>query len=262
MRILITGHKGFIGSHAVRYFSDLFDVVTFEWGEPFPDLDHVRWVLHFGAISSTTAQDVEQVLTQNLDFSTQLLTECLNRNINFQYSSSASVYGSRSDFCEHSPVDPRSPYAWSKYLFERVAKQHTKLADDKGIVIQGFRYFNVFGHGEDHKEQPSAWSLFRRQARQGHITLWTHDPEPARDMVPVEKVIDTHHRFMMIPESGVWNIGTGQVTTFKSVAESVANEFSVPIEQKPIPQKFLDQYQFYTCADLTKINKILGDYDV
>lgn len=262
MRILITGHKGFIGSHAVRYFQNFFDICTFEWGDDLPDLDGVKWVMHFGAISSTAERDIERVLRQNLDFSQYLLTECLARDINFQYSSSASIYGSQQSWCEDGPTDPQSPYAWSKYLFERIAGQHITEADDRGIVIQGFRYFNVYGTGEDHKDQPSAWSLFRRQAKLGPIRLWNHDPEPARDMVPVQQVIDMHHRFMLVPESGVWNIGTGTATSFRSVAETAAQEFGVPIVESPIPHHLQRQYQVYTCADMTKTHDTLDRYDV
>lgn len=256
MRILITGHKGFIGSHAVRHFQNQFDVVKFEWGDRL-DLTDVCWVMHFGAISSTAERDIERVLRQNLDFSQDLMMQCLDRGINFQYSSSASVYGNQSGWCESVPVDPQSPYAWSKYLLERFANKHMGRAAEQGIVIQGFRYFNVYGTGEDHKDQPSAWSLFRRQARTGDIKLWVHDPEPARDMVPVQQVIDMHHRFMQVPESGVWNIGTGTATSFRSVAEIVAKEYQVPISESAIPAHLQQQYQFYTCADMTKTHETL-----
>lgn len=262
MRILITGHRGFIAGHAVRYFSQFFDVVTFEWGDQLPSLDGVKWIMHFGAISSTAERDVDRVLTQNLDFSQYLLQQCLDNGINLQYSSSASIYGSQQAWAEHGPVDPQSPYAWSKYLFERYAQRFQGQADDSGIVIQGFRYFNVYGTGEDHKDQPSALSLFRRQAKSGSVRLWTHDPEPARDMVPVHQVIDTHHRFMLVPESGVWNIGTGTATSFRSVAQSVASEFSVPIMESAIPEHLQRQYQLYTCADMTKTNSTLARYDI
>ena len=43
--------------------------------------------------------------------------------------------------------DPQKPHAWSKYLFDRwVTGIHPK------IIFQGFRYFNVYGPNEEHKE--------------------------------------------------------------------------------------------------------------
>ena len=145
--ILITGHEGFIGGHFYKYFLDANKPVRgFEWGDQL-DLSDITTVIHLGAISSTTETNVDKVMRQNYDFSVSLLDECVERGIDFQYASSASVYGKNSIFMENSPVDPRTPYAWSKYMFERYAKQkQTK------IKIQGFRYFNVWAEtGEERK---------------------------------------------------------------------------------------------------------------
>jgi len=72
MKILVTGHKGFIGNHMLRALSD-HNTITFEWGEVFPKLDGVDTVMHIGAISSTTETNIEKIMTQNYDFSCELL---------------------------------------------------------------------------------------------------------------------------------------------------------------------------------------------
>ena len=56
MKILVTGHKGFIGSNMVRYLKEKtnHEVTTFEWGDPHPTIKGLDWVFHIGAISSTT----------------------------------------------------------------------------------------------------------------------------------------------------------------------------------------------------------------
>ena len=123
MRILVTGHKGFIGSNMVKELRD-HDVDTYDWDGVVPGVMDYDWVIHMGAISSTTETDIEKVLTQNLDFSIALYDQCKRFGVNFQYSSSASVYGRGTEFNEESPVDPRTPYAWSKYLFERYVEKN------------------------------------------------------------------------------------------------------------------------------------------
>ena len=114
MKILLTGHRGFIGSNMLRALEN-HDVKTFEWGDQLPDVSDRDWVIHMGAISSTVETDVEKVLKQNTDFSIWLLQQAIKHRVNFQYSSSASVYGSHGGvnqpFKEEDPVDPRSPYA-------------------------------------------------------------------------------------------------------------------------------------------------------
>jgi ADP-L-glycero-D-manno-heptose 6-epimerase len=262
MRILITGHRGFIGGHAQEYFQHSAEVETLEWGDADPDLHGVDWVMHFGAISSTAERDVDRVLRQNYDYSRHLLDCCLAQGVNFQFSSSASVYGATDHFQESGPVSPQSPYAWSKYLFERYAQSRWSLAEFEGIHIQGFRYFNVYGTGEDHKDQPSPWTTFRRQAQTGVIRVFDIHPEPQRDFVPVERVIDLHHRFISVTESGIWNIGSGEPRTFLSIAQEIARETGAQIQRVPAPQHLLDQYQHYTCADLTKLNSTLAHYRV
>jgi ADP-L-glycero-D-manno-heptose 6-epimerase len=262
MRILITGNRGFIGGTACGYFSDCAEIETLDWGESLPDLTDVDWVMHFGGLSSTAERDVDRVMRQNYDYSCWLLDQCLRSHTNLQYSSSASIYGDTTHFTESGPVDPRSAYAWSKYLFERYAAKQTPAAQALGLQIQGFRYFNVYGAGEDHKDQPSAWSLFRRQARSGEIRLFEADPEPARDMVPVDRVMQVHHAFLDVPESGVWNVGTGRAMTFRAVAERVAAETGAVIRTVPMPAHLRAQYQYHTQADLTKLLDTLSRYSV
>jgi ADP-L-glycero-D-manno-heptose 6-epimerase len=254
-RLLITGSRGFIGSHAMRYFSRMHDVIGYDYdANHFPETQGFDWVMHFGAISSTNERDVEKVLTQNLDFSIRLFDACRTSGTNLQFSSSASIYGRTDHFREDGPVDPQSVYAWSKYLFERHVRGF-----EHDIIVQCFRYFNVYGSGEDHKTQPSPHSLFRRQSE---ISVFRGDDGRVaqRDFVPVENIIQTQERFLDIPESGVWNIGTGQPQTFREVADKISKETGARIDEKPLPEELSRQYQWYTCADLTKLNETLRHY--
>lgn len=257
MKILITGNRGFIGSHAQRTFIKAgHEVVTYEWNlDSLPRIEGLDWVLHFGAISSTTERDVAKVIEQNLDFSIWLYNECTKYNVNLQWSSSASVYGLGSDFRESAPVDPRSPYAWSKYLFEHhIAKNPSK------ITCQGFRYFNVYGDNERHKgSQASPYHQFTLQAQTSDsIKVFVGSENFRRDFIPVEQVIDTHIQFLDVTESGIWNVGTGQTKSFMDIALEIAEKYKVGISTIPFPKELEYSYQKYTCADLTKLQQTLG----
>jgi ADP-L-glycero-D-manno-heptose 6-epimerase len=254
MKVLLTGYKGFIGSHMLRALQN-HDVSVYEWGDQYPSLKNTDWVIHIGAISSTTEKDVEKIMIQNYEFSVQLYEDCKINGVNLQYSSSASVYGLNDQFKESSPVDPRTPYAWSKYLFERYVEKHPS-----NIITQGFRYFNVYGSGEEHKgNQASPFCQFNQQAKtNGMIEVFENSEQFRRDFVPVETIVSTHLKFLNIKESGVWNIGTGNTKSFKEVAEM----FNVPIREIPMPEHLKLSYQKYTCADLTKLNETLRrNYD-
>jgi ADP-L-glycero-D-manno-heptose 6-epimerase len=208
MKILVTGHKGFIGSYLARAVKQAgYELFTYEYGEAYPTVSKLDWIMHLGAISDTTERNVNKVMAQNYDFSVQLYNEAKQFGVNFQYASSASVYGLSGTFNEDSPVDPRTPYAWSKYMFERYVHQHSSNS-----IVHGFRYFNVYGpDGEEHKgKQASPFMQFKKQAEeQGKIEVFENSEDYYRDFVPVSDIINTHLKFLKVKESSIWNVGTG-----------------------------------------------------
>lgn len=243
MKIFLTGHKGFIGSNLARAWAH-YDLHTADWGDDWPDLKGFDWVVHVGAISATTERDVEKVMSQNYDYSVELYECCLKYGVNFQFASSASVYGMGTVFEESVPVDPRNPYAWSKYLVERYIRQNP--ADN--LRVQCLRYFNVYGPGEEHKgPQASPFTQFERQAKEkGRITLF--DVDSRRDFVHVKDVVNIQTMFLHSRASGVFNVGTGRTMSFREIAEL----YDVPIDVVPLPDNLKASYQSYTCADMTR----------
>lgn len=255
MKVLVTGHKGFIGQNLVKYIQDNTDweVNGWEWEEgKYPTVDGNDWVIHLGAISSTTEQDIDKVMKQNLEFSQWLYKSCQWNYANLQYSSSASVYGNGSDFREHVGCQPRNHYAYSKYLFERWANQQKP-----NKIIQGFRYFNVYGNYEDHKgNQASPVTQF---SKQDPIKLFENSDNYRRDFVAVEDICRVHVEFVKrVTESGVWNVGTGNAVSFQHVANLISKQRQVPIQYIDMPEVLKNSYQAYTCADLTKLEATLG----
>lgn len=265
MKILLTGNKGFIGKNLERRLRLSHQLITYDWKdapgfENLPLSSDLDWVIHTGAISSTTETDTKKITEQNIQFTTDLFDYCVANNINFQYSSSASVYGTNAaEFSESSPCAPANLYAESKLITEQYM---TDLSPDN-IKWQIFRYFNVFGDDEDHKgNQASPYFKFKKQAReQGVIELFEHSEQYLRDFVPVELITDIHVKMLRSTESGIWNLGTGIATSFQTVAESIANAYGAAIRYIPMPLNLKDHYQKYTCADITKINNTLNSID-
>lgn len=260
MKILVTGNRGFIGSHmAQALLNQNHNVVTHEWGESEPDIRGFDWLIHMGAISSTVERDVEKVMRQNVDNSIEWLEECIKHKVNMQFSSSASIYGRGTVFVEDANPDPQTPYAWSKYLFER----HVQRLGPLPIRVQMFRYFNVFGSNEDHKgSQASPYHQFTQQAKnRKEIIVFEGSDRAARDFIPVSEVIDTQIKFFDIKDSGVYNVGTGNVTTFLEIAEAIAKTHDARIRNVPMPESIAKGYQWYTCADMSKTQRLLNALD-
>ena len=256
MKILVTGHKGFIGQNlTLDLVNEGHEVFTYEWGYPPPNVRGMDWVIHLGAISSTTETNVRKILDQNVVFTIQLIEECIEHGVNMQFASSASIYGDTLGFREDGPVRPLNHYARSKFLIEQYIK--TRNAP---IAIQAFRYFNVYGPNEDHKGgQASPYTQFRNQAIQtGKIKVFEGSEHCRRDFIPVSGIILLHKQFFNVKESGVWNFGTGYAKSFLDVAQEIAEKYDATIETIPFPEHLKEHYQYYTCADLTKLKATLS----
>jgi ADP-L-glycero-D-manno-heptose 6-epimerase len=256
VKILITGHEGFIGKNLAPFLDKDNELFGYEFNpDSLPDVTGYDWVIHLGAISSTTERDIDKVMLQNYEFSKWLFNECNNKGVNLQYASSASVYGTNTEFNEDAPKLPQSYYATSKYLFDRWVMQQSH-----NIIVQGFRFFNVYGPGEDHKgDQASPVTKFFKQAREkGVITLFENSDKYLRDFIYVGDCCNIHRFMLTSSESGIFNIGTGVATSFQTIAELISKRFNAKIEYVPMPNSLNGQYQEYTCADIDQLRKLVN----
>ena len=65
---------------------------------------------------------------------------------------------------------------------------------------------------------------------------------------------------MHIDEMGIWNVGTGETTSFTTIAHSIAKKYNAKVEPIPMPENLIGQYQKYTCSDNTKLLKTIGKF--
>ena len=262
LKILITGADGFIGKnlkehlmdqgHGIAEYTYIKNVV--------PDCSQFDKVIHMGAISSTTERDVEKVLQHNLDFSHRLMQVCDMQGVDLIYASSASVYGDGQMFNEDAPKQPQSPYAWSKYLFDRSVEMVSW--DEYKCNIKGLRFFNVYGEHEDHKgDQMSVFHKFTNQAKEtGKVHPFEGSDEYLRDFIYVGDVCKIIEKMMYVDEMGIYNVGMGETTSFGSIANTIADKYNATVEPIPMPGVMQGQYQKYTCSDNTKLLKAIGDF--
>ena len=266
MRVLITGHKGFIGRNLGAYLQHKgHEVEGYDYIEnKVPDPQDYDRVVHLGAISSTTERDVEKVLKQNLEFSQRLLQLCDQSGTTLIYASSASVYGNvqaRNDLKqikENYPVYPQSPYSWSKYLFDKMVFEIPEFR----INVQGLRMFNVYGTGEQYKsEQQSVFGKFELQAKNlKEITVFEKSEHIRRDFIWVGDVCQIIEKMFDVDATDIWNIGTGVAPSFMDIANAYAKKYDAKVKTIPLPEHLVGQYQYYTCADNTKLINSIGEY--
>lgn len=258
MRILVTGHLGFIGRNMCAFLhkQDGVHIDGFEWdGTSRPIVRHYDWIIHLGAITDTHTLDVETVLTQNYDFSCWLLDECQHHGVNLQYASSHKVYGNTNNFEESATCVPLGPYAWSKYLFDRYA-----FSRSHSSYVQGFRYFTVYGKWQHVKSDPNALHKWRQQARkEGKITVWQGADKIKRDWVWVGDVVKLHWDFInTVKGSGIWNVGTGLNHSYMDIAEYIAEQEGVPVEYNDVEAELRPFYRDNAQADLKHLKETIG----
>ena len=253
MDILITGYAGFIGQNITEALQQ-HKLTLIEKDDEIPNLKNFDWVIHLGAESSTTTS-IENAMKYNYEYSVELYEQCKKHNVNLQWASSASVYGNNNTtFKETDTPNPESPYAWSKYLFERYIEQNPS-----NIIVQGFRYFNVYGKHEEHKgNMASPYHQFTQQAKKdGVIKLFEGSDNFYRDFIPVVNVVEWHLRLLTKNVSGIFNVGSGKVKSFLDVAKEIQKWIPCKIEYIPFPEHLKGQYQEYTCANIYKIKRLL-----
>jgi ADP-L-glycero-D-manno-heptose 6-epimerase len=259
MKILITGYKGFIGRNMMDWChaEEGWQVEGWDWDpKSKPNVIEYDWVIHLGAIADMTATDIDAVMIQNYEFSQWLFEECNRHGVHLQYASSSSVYGDTKDFSEYAPCKPDTPYAWSKYLFDRWVFQQ-----EQHVMVQGFRYFNVYGkymHLRD--KRANVIHKWREQARkEGKITVWENAETVKRDWTWVGDVCRLQIDFIKtVNGSGIWNVGTGLSHSFLDIAEEIAEQEKVSIEFEPVSAEYAKSMRWKTQADLTKLKETIG----
>jgi ADP-L-glycero-D-manno-heptose 6-epimerase len=259
MKILVTGHLGFIGRNMTAFLSkqDGFEIDGYEWHpKERPDVRGYDWVIHLGAVADMTEPDVEKCMTMNYDFSCWLFKECQKHSVHLQYASSSSVYGNTKSFEETAPCSPQTPYAWSKYLFDRWV-----FNQQPTVFVQGFRYFNVYGKWMHLRgKRANAIYKWRQQARkEGKVTVWENAEHIRRDWTWVGDVCQLHLDFInTVNGSGIWNVGSGLTHSFLDIAEYIAEQEGVELEYVPMPATEVPRFRSKTCADLAHLKETVG----
>jgi ADP-L-glycero-D-manno-heptose 6-epimerase len=221
-------------------------------------------VFHLGACSSTTVTDADFVLRNNFAYTKSLCRWALFSGSRFVYASSAATYGDGSAGMDDKASDlarfrPLNLYGYSKHLFDLYAMREGILDD-----IVGIKYFNVFGPNEYHKGDMRSLvcKAFDEIQKTGRIRLFkSYKPEypdggQMRDFVYVKDAVDmTLHLAETEAVGGLYNIGSGTARTWIDLAHSLfaALGKKPEIEFFDMPESIRHQYQYYTCADISKL---------
>jgi ADP-L-glycero-D-manno-heptose 6-epimerase len=221
---------------------------------------------HLGACSSTTEKDATYLIRNNFEYTKKLALFALKNSARFIYASSAATYGDgnrgfsddEAGLCDFRPLNM---YGYSKQLFDLWAWR-------RGILgkMVGLKYFNVFGPNEYHKGDMRSLVVkaFEQIKSTGEIGLFKSyrseyaNGEQMRDFVYVKDAADmTLHFLNHKAASGIYNVGSGMANTWNRLASAIFEALGKPtrIDFLDMPDTIREKYQYYTCADISKIRK-------
>ncbi|MBZ4642458.1 MAG: ADP-glyceromanno-heptose 6-epimerase [Deferribacteraceae bacterium] len=297
--IVVTGAAGFIGSYLVSYLNKLGEdrillidkLGTKEkWknllGKKFIDFidrdyfignienfKNIKFIFHIGACADTTELNLDYLMKINFEYSKKLFKFAEEQKIPFIYASSAATYGAGEyGYCDDvsfiEKLRPLNPYGFSKQIFDEWVLRQT----DKPPFWAGFKFFNVFGPNEYHKGRMASviFHAFNQLKETKKIRLfkshregYSHG-EQKRDFVYVHDVCKVLSFFYeKQPKSDIYNLGTGKARTFNDLANNVIKYSKIDgqIEYFDMPEDLRGRYQYFTEADMSKLQSIGYDKD-
>lgn len=301
--ILITGGAGFIGSVLASELNRLGhqDLVivdrlneTQKWknlrGIKFSDyinadelfggdydelIAEAEIIFHMGACSSTTENNMDYLMKNNVAYTQALFRFATTKNIPFIYASSAATYGSGElgydDAHELIPnLLPLNPYGYSKQLVDEWILNEENKPDH----WFGLKFFNVYGPNEYHKGEMRSLvhKAFGQIQNTGVVKLFkSHrtdylDGEQLRDFIYVKDVV----RVMLelsnpdkVAHSGIYNLGTGTARTFIDLVTATFSAMSrdPQIDFIDMPVELQSQYQYFTEANMNKFFSVVPEFE-
>lgn len=247
--IILTGFNGFIGKNFLTKIKDTVVKVEkedcFKFISEFDRWNEVSLILHQGAISSTIEKNIPMLHDNNVGFSLMLFQKAIEYGIPVKHASSASVYGNT-----NGQINPLNYYAITKLQIDYFIQDNL----EKFSSIHSYRYFNVYGNGEDHKkDQASPIHKFTKQIKEtGKLKLFEGSDKFFRDFICVDDVVsvvlDSNQ------PSGIYDLGTGSSISFQKVAELITKKEGGEIEFIPFPEHLKGKYQKNTKANMRWID--------
>jgi UDP-glucose 4-epimerase len=222
LNILITGHKGMIGSRLYNYldYLKLYNLTGIDIIDNSGDIRTISHpdkkfdiIIHCAALTSVT----ESIKNPDAYYDTNVLGTS-NLLLNFPdskviFMSSSAIYGEGVNHKESDSFNPASPYAQNKIDGEFRIK--TFISD---YVI--LRLSNIYGGT---KKDKGVYQIFE----ESDIIPIFGDGNASRDYLHVNELCKIIHR--SFNKQGIFNIGSGNIKTVLDIAK----EYNKPIKFLP-----------------------------
>lgn len=229
MRILVTGHTGFIGSNMFNFLKKkkILEPVGYSrsTGQDIFNLDqlmrHVKEceiVYHFAAYAKPGESVTRPLMAveTNVRGCLNVLEACRKHDVPLVYPSSCEIYGdSIKPIKEDFPLRPPNPYAASKAAADSLCFSYYKTY---GLDVKVVRLFNPYGPGQQlNKVIPT----FYFQAKQNKSLTVFGKGRDVRDYVFIDDIVRGLWLARKLPAGEVINLATRKKTTNLELAKLI-----------------------------------------
>ena len=287
-KVLVTGGAGYIGSACSEYLLDHgYDVTIFDGlltghrqaVDPrakfilgnLSDREKIKSVcregkfdavIHFAAFSlvGESMKDPSKYFRNNIANGINLADAAVEGGVKmFVFSSTAATFGQPESIPirENDRQIPINPYGESKLCFEKILKWYREIY---GMNYAALRYFNAAGatpnFGEDHRPETHLIPLILQTARGKREKLMlygddydTPDGTCIRDYIHILDLAQAHELALSAPESGHYNLGTGNGLSVKEIINAAEEVTGVKVKYDICPRRTGDPARLIACSD-------------
>ena len=203
MKILVTGHKGFIGSNLYRYLKHLgYDVDGIDFPDDIGDFKTDKIydvVIHLAAFAALrdSLKNPDKFWENNVEKTKRIFSYCRDNDIRLLYASSAGVYGWW-----------QNPYAITK-------KVNESMAPPDSVAM---RFFNVWA------EENSRSDMLYRMLQENTAKYITRHK---RDYIHVNDVVSAICHLIPSNFIGPIDIGIGESIPVMDIAKAMGRDLPI-----------------------------------
>jgi len=223
MKVLITGYKGFIGSHLYTHLKDSCDVDGIDFPDDIGDFKTDKIydvVIHLAAFAALrdSLENPDKFWENNVEKTKRIFCYCRDNDIRLLYASSAGVYGWW-----------QNPYAITK-------KVNESMAPPNSVAM---RFFNVWA------EENSRVDMLYRMLQENTAKYITRHK---RDYIHVKDVVSAISCLISCPSfTGPIDIGNGESIPVMDIAQAMGRD---------LPLKHVVGEPDSLCADTTQLRNL------
>lgn len=266
MKVVLTGHKGFIGSHYYDYIKNHYEVITYDLANgqdlkdkavtnSMPDCDIV---VHMAATNSTRLfyEKPTEVSFNNTLPTFNLIERYKNTNTKFVFTSTCEIFNGAIDKGLYPvPTDENVPIMFDNITNPRWSYSIPKALGENLIANCGLdwlvlRYFNVYGP----KQKDHFISEFVERVKQGEYYINGND---TRSFCYIDDVVFITHELIKNAKNKIINVGRQEEIQIEDVAKCILDIIGIDPSILKI-NKGPEGSAKRRCPDTTLAQKLTG----